>query len=177
VIVFLLRPLARLAALLVLGVLGIAGLVVAVAAAVPGGLPWLADTVSAPALRDTVVSGLRRLEAPGPTAVDTLWVGVAMLGGGLLVAIGGLWPSRERLLDLGHGNHARRRAVADAAASVARRESPGKVRARVRGRRGRVVLWVPNVRREAVKKAAAPFAEQLGRRLSVRASRRRQRVV
>jgi hypothetical protein len=121
----LLRAVTRLVTFALLAVLALAGLAVAVCSIASEGalsLPWLADQLRLPDLREEVRSLLDTLEEPGPVALRSAAAGVGAVAAGLLLLAGALWPRRERVTVLERGETGTlggtRRALGRAAASL-----------------------------------------------------------
>jgi hypothetical protein len=121
----LLRAVTRLATVFLLAALALAGATVAVCSIASEGalsLPWLAEQLGLPELRDEVGDFLDTLEAPGPVALRSAAAGLAAVCIGLLLLVGALWPRSQRLALLERGESgtlgASRRALGRAAASL-----------------------------------------------------------
>jgi hypothetical protein len=120
-----LRAVTRLVTILLLAALALAGLVVAVCSIGSEGtlsLPWLADQLQLPDLREEVRDFLDTVEAPGPIALGAGAAGLAAMIVGLALLAGALWPRRQRLAILERDDTgtlgATRRALGRAAASL-----------------------------------------------------------
>ncbi len=150
--VLLLRALARLFTFVLLAVLAAVGAAVAVFSLGASGdlsLPGLADLVALPDLDDDVGGLLGALEADGPIAFRTGLAGLAALVLGVLLLIGALAPTRERLLRLEENDEgrleARRRALGEVASTLIEQQrgvsaSRVKVRPHRNGQGGRIRL-------------------------------------
>jgi hypothetical protein len=186
-VILLLRAIARLVTFALLALLALAGLTVAVCSIASEGafsLPWLADQLSLPELRDEVGGLLATLEEPGPVALRSAAAGMGAIAVGVLLLTGVLWPRRQRLAVLeqaGEGTLAgTRRAVGRAAASLVE-GVPGlsvrrvRLRPHRRGSGGRLELKATRPealpREEAGRragKALQPLAESFRLRTRVR---------
>jgi hypothetical protein len=96
----LLRAVSRLATVLLLAALALAGAAVAICSIASEGtfsLPWLAEQLGLPDLRDEVRRFLDTLEAPGPVALRSAAAGLGAVCIGLLLLGGALWPRTQRL--------------------------------------------------------------------------------
>lgn len=120
-----LRALSRLVTFLLLACLALAGAAVAVCSLASEGtfsLPWLADQLGLPDLRDDVRGFLDTLEVSGPVALRSGAAGLAAVCVGLLLLVGALWPRGQRLAVLEQDEAgtlgASRRALGRAAASL-----------------------------------------------------------
>ncbi len=185
--ILVLKTLVRLIGFLLAVVLCVVGLALAVFS-IQGGksglsIPHLAHLVHLPQLRHDVDNFLTRLEASGPVALVALASGVGAVIIGVLLLIGILVPTRERLLTIsGSGDDAllaRRRPLAALARSLAESAdevSEAKVRARPR-RRGGGKLTVSaehtpatgaTAARSAVEEALAPLTGPLALSVKVR---------
>jgi len=150
--VVLLRAVARLLTFVLLAVLAAAGLAVAVFSLGGSGdfsLPGLADLVALPDLEAQAGELLGALEADGSIALRAALGGLAALVLGVLLLIGALAPTRERLLRLDENSEgrleARRRALGDIASTLVEQQrgvntSRVKVRPHRNGQGGRIVL-------------------------------------
>ena len=183
----LIRALARLVTFLLLLALALAGLAVAVFS-IRGGdrplsLPALADNVRLPQLRNTVGDYLGQLEGPGNIALISLLAGLAAILLGLLLLLGALRGSRERLVIVdrtgGGVLAARRRALGQMAVGLAE-QARGVVGAKARVRtsrrgRGKLRLTVTHPRdsapaevRGATTDALQPLSSGFGVKSKVR---------
>ena len=140
----LLRFIVRLLGFVLLVVLALLGGVVAIFS-IEGGdtglsIPALADLVSLPELGRTIDDFRAQLEANGPVATLSALGGLAAIVLGVVLIIGALLPTRERVLTLDDSEAgrlaARRRPLAQYATTLAERVD-GVTNARVRAKPGR----------------------------------------
>jgi len=192
--VLLARILTRLVGVLLFVVLAAAGLAAAVFC-IQGGhgtlsLPGLASDLHLTVARANVGRFLHRLQAPGPPAVVSALCGLGAVVLGVVLLIGSLVMTRERLLVLARGENGviavRRRALAQAAAALAeqprmvldakararpwRRRTGGWLRVRVRG--GEAQGPTDGDVIPAVRGALAPLTDSLPLRVRVSAKMR-----
>jgi hypothetical protein len=149
----LLRFIVRLLGFVLLVVLALLGGVVAIFS-IEGGdtglsIPALADLVSLPELGRTTDDFRAQLEADGPVATLSALGGLAAIVLGVVLIIGALLPTRERVLTLDDSEAgrlaARRRPLAQYATTLAERVD-GVTNARVRAKPGRFRRGILKVR-------------------------------
>lgn len=183
----LLRAFARLFTFVLLSALAALGLAVAVFALGSSGdlsLPGLAALIGLPDLEGRAGELLDAVEANGPIAVGSALGGLAAIALGVLLLIGALAPTRERVLQLAHNDHgrleARRRAVGHVASTLVDQQrgvntSRVRVRPRRNGQGGKIVVRADHpasvdpkeVKRQATS-ALAPLATAFGLKARVK---------
>jgi hypothetical protein len=179
-VIYVLKPLARLATFVLLLVLALAGLLVAVGGIV--GVPSVAELLRLPEIRDAVGGWLQAIDAPQqlPRATVLFALGAILIG--LLLLAGALGRTPDRLVVLeerdGGTLAARPRALAQAADALigpVRGVSERRVRVKPRRGSGRLEVRATHTRSisaqavEAdVRDAVAPLSDAFGVQTRVR---------
>lgn len=158
----LLRFIVRLIGFVLLVALALLGAAVAIFSLEGGesglSIPALADLVSLPELGGTTDDFRAQLEADGSVATLSALGGLAAIALGIILIVGALSPTRERLLTLDDDSEAgrlasRRRPLAQYATTVAERVE-GVTDARVRAKPGRFSRGVLKVRADRTRRTA-----------------------